>query len=223
MARNGVNWFNIKAPPYAQWFVIINFPYIGIPPRNINNTPTYNIVQSTSSLSPLELDIWLKKDSYIKTAKLIIVVCTAWYSPLKFTLHMFYTLQFILCSLVLFCVCVCEYLVFHLSCRRWVVNTLHTHSNCKKKLQIVICLRALRSSLVEICQSVPDWQINPNMASTPRFQPGQHWWGWVLSPLRNLSSPSILMSMDATLYFHLLRSICTVTPWVMIFMHCFHI
>ena len=64
-------------------------------------------------------------------------------------------------------------------------------------------------------------KLNPNMASTPRFQPGPHWWRWVLSPLCNPCSPSILMSMDATLYFHLLRSICTVTRRIVNFMHGF--
>ena len=53
--------------------------------------------------------------------------------------------------------------------------------------------------------------------------PGHTGGGRVLSPLRNPSFPNILMSMDATLYFHLLQSICTVTQRVMIFMQGFHI
>ena len=64
-------------------------------------------------------------------------------------------------------------------------------------------------------------KLNPHMASTPRFQPRPHWWGWVLSPLHNPCSLSILVSMYATLYFHLLWSICTVTQRVINFMHGF--
>ena len=48
--------------------------------------------------------------------------------------------------------------------------------------------------------------------------------GRVLSPLQVPCSASTLLSMDAaTLYFHLLRSICTVTLRLKIFTHGFYI
>ena len=100
---------------------------------------------------------------------MIIIVCIAWYSPLKFILY----------PLVLFCECIHEwdmlwcvcmltlstcydvyaYLIFHLSCHLWVVNTLHTH-HCNIVKKIAYCNlftdQALRSSLAETCPCVPD-------------------------------------------------------------------
>ena len=66
---------------------------------------------------------------------MIIVVCTAWYSPLKFILYSLYSTH-------LFCfVCVC---ILSLPLVLSSVSGL------------LICLRALKSSLVETCSCVPD-------------------------------------------------------------------
>ena len=57
-----------------------------------------------------------------------------------------------------------------------MVNTLHTHySNCKKKLQIVICLRALRNSHVETCPGVPD---RIGIWKSWFLRRGQNWSTW---------------------------------------------
>ena len=37
-------------------------------------------------------------------------------------------------------------------------------------------------------------RLNPHMASTPGFEPGPHWWGRALSPLRNPLLPKGLLA-----------------------------
>ena len=92
------------------------------------------------------------KDSYIRITKLIMVVCTACYSPLKFILY-----PLVLCCVWLFgwlrhvmmCICmltlstcydVYAHLVFHLSCHLWVAILYPLIIVIVKKLQIVVCL-----------------------------------------------------------------------------------
>ena len=108
------------------------------------------------------------KDHYIRTGKLIKLVCTACYSPLKFTLYplvlccvwLFGWLRHVMMCMyayfihLLWCVCILSLPLVLLSVSG---NTLSTHyCNCKKIANCSLFTDgALRNSVLETCPCAP--------------------------------------------------------------------